>query len=168
MAVWLLWDPWWSLALGGAAVGYLTDWFALKVSLRQDEMWCDERRCDETRCDMMWWEEMWWEEMWCDERRGDEIWFVGSTLLDWLTHWLTDSLTRQIGRFICSHWMIMTCQHTYPRHYIPPIPTCTHTHTHTPQGDAIASSLPLLILSHTYTHALDNVRARWSEIHWTV
>ena len=32
MAVWLLWDPWWSLALGGAAVGYLTDWFALKVS----------------------------------------------------------------------------------------------------------------------------------------
>lgn len=33
MAVWLLWDPWWSLALGGAAVGYLTDWFALKVCM---------------------------------------------------------------------------------------------------------------------------------------
>jgi hypothetical protein len=31
MGVWLVWDPWWSLALGGAAVGFLTDWFALKV-----------------------------------------------------------------------------------------------------------------------------------------
>ena len=31
MIFWLLWDPWWSLALGGAVVGYLTDWFALKV-----------------------------------------------------------------------------------------------------------------------------------------
>ena len=34
MAVWLVWDPWWSLALGGAIVGYLTDWFALKVFLK--------------------------------------------------------------------------------------------------------------------------------------
>jgi hypothetical protein len=32
MGVWLVWDPWWSLALGGAAVGFLTDWFALKVN----------------------------------------------------------------------------------------------------------------------------------------
>jgi len=31
MAFWLMWDPWWSLALGGAIVGYVTDWFALKI-----------------------------------------------------------------------------------------------------------------------------------------
>jgi hypothetical protein len=27
----LVWDPWWSLAVGGALVGYATDWLALKV-----------------------------------------------------------------------------------------------------------------------------------------
>jgi uncharacterized membrane protein YheB (UPF0754 family) len=26
MAQWLVWDPWWSLAVGGALVGYATDW----------------------------------------------------------------------------------------------------------------------------------------------
>ena len=31
MAVWLVWSPWWSLAAGGALVGYVTDWFALKI-----------------------------------------------------------------------------------------------------------------------------------------
>ena len=31
MGVWLVWDPWWSLAAGGALVGYVTDWFALKI-----------------------------------------------------------------------------------------------------------------------------------------
>lgn len=31
MMVWLVFDPWWSLALGGALVGYITDWIALKV-----------------------------------------------------------------------------------------------------------------------------------------
>jgi uncharacterized membrane protein YheB (UPF0754 family) len=31
MAVWLVWDPWWSLAAGGALVGYVTDWLALKI-----------------------------------------------------------------------------------------------------------------------------------------
>ncbi len=30
MAVWLVWDPWWSLAVGGAIVGYLTNFFAIK------------------------------------------------------------------------------------------------------------------------------------------
>ena len=30
MAVWLVWDPWWSLAVGGAIVGYLTNLFAIK------------------------------------------------------------------------------------------------------------------------------------------
>ena len=31
MAQWLVWDPWWSLAVGGALVGYATDWLALKL-----------------------------------------------------------------------------------------------------------------------------------------
>jgi hypothetical protein len=31
MFQWLVWDPWWSLAVGGALVGYATDWLALKV-----------------------------------------------------------------------------------------------------------------------------------------
>jgi uncharacterized membrane protein YheB (UPF0754 family) len=31
MAGWLLYPLWWSLPLGGALVGYLTDWFALKI-----------------------------------------------------------------------------------------------------------------------------------------
>jgi uncharacterized membrane protein YheB (UPF0754 family) len=30
MLVWVVWDPWWSLALGGAVVGYLTNFFAIK------------------------------------------------------------------------------------------------------------------------------------------
>jgi len=31
MMVWVVWDPWWSLAIGGALVGYATDWLALKL-----------------------------------------------------------------------------------------------------------------------------------------
>ena len=31
MLQWLVWDPWWSLAVGGALVGYATDWLALKL-----------------------------------------------------------------------------------------------------------------------------------------
>jgi hypothetical protein len=31
MGAWLLWSPKWSLAAGGAAVGYVTNWIALKV-----------------------------------------------------------------------------------------------------------------------------------------
>ena len=31
MVAWLLWTPWWSLAVGGAIVGYFTDYIALKV-----------------------------------------------------------------------------------------------------------------------------------------
>jgi uncharacterized membrane protein YheB (UPF0754 family) len=31
MFQWLLWDPWWSLAVGGAAVGYATNWLALTL-----------------------------------------------------------------------------------------------------------------------------------------
>ena len=31
MAFWLLWDPRWTLVAGGAAVGYVTNWIALKV-----------------------------------------------------------------------------------------------------------------------------------------
>ena len=30
MTVWMFWDPWWSLALGGMMVGYLTNFFAIK------------------------------------------------------------------------------------------------------------------------------------------
>lgn len=30
MALWLCWDPWWSLAVGGAAVGYITNFIAIK------------------------------------------------------------------------------------------------------------------------------------------
>jgi len=30
MAIWVLWDPWWSLAVGGAAVGYVTNFVAIK------------------------------------------------------------------------------------------------------------------------------------------
>jgi len=30
MLVWVAWDPWWSLAVGGALVGYLTNLFAIK------------------------------------------------------------------------------------------------------------------------------------------
>jgi len=30
MAVWVVWDPWWSLALGGALVGYVTNFVAIK------------------------------------------------------------------------------------------------------------------------------------------
>ena len=31
MVQWLVWDPWWSLAVGGAAVGYATNWLALTL-----------------------------------------------------------------------------------------------------------------------------------------
>jgi uncharacterized membrane protein YheB (UPF0754 family) len=31
MVQWLIWDPWWSLAVGGAAVGYATNWLALTL-----------------------------------------------------------------------------------------------------------------------------------------
>ena len=31
MLQWLVWDPWWSLAVGGAAVGYATNWLALTL-----------------------------------------------------------------------------------------------------------------------------------------
>jgi len=31
MLVWVFWDPWWSLALGGALVGYVTNWLALTL-----------------------------------------------------------------------------------------------------------------------------------------
>ena len=31
MAQWLVWDPWWSLAVGGALVGYATNWLALTL-----------------------------------------------------------------------------------------------------------------------------------------
>ena len=31
MVQWLVWDPWWSLAVGGAAVGYATHWLALTL-----------------------------------------------------------------------------------------------------------------------------------------
>lgn len=30
MGVWVCWDPWWSLAVGGAAVGYVTNFIAIK------------------------------------------------------------------------------------------------------------------------------------------
>ena len=30
MAVWVAWDPWWSLAVGGALVGYITNFIAIK------------------------------------------------------------------------------------------------------------------------------------------
>lgn len=30
MMVWVVWDPWWSLAVGGMVVGYLTNFFAIK------------------------------------------------------------------------------------------------------------------------------------------
>lgn len=30
MAVWVCWDPWWSLAVGGALVGYVTNFIAIK------------------------------------------------------------------------------------------------------------------------------------------
>eukprot|EP00960_Hanusia_phi_P072358 767771-Hanusia_phi.AAC.1 len=31
LVVWLVWDPWWSLAVGGALVGYITNLIAIKV-----------------------------------------------------------------------------------------------------------------------------------------
>ena len=31
MLQWLVWDPWWSLAVGGAVVGYATNWLALTL-----------------------------------------------------------------------------------------------------------------------------------------
>ena len=30
MMVWVVWDPWWSLAVGGMIVGYLTNFYAIK------------------------------------------------------------------------------------------------------------------------------------------
>mmetsp|Transcript_26832 Transcript_26832/g.41950 ORF Transcript_26832/g.41950 Transcript_26832/m.41950 type:complete len:396 (-) Transcript_26832:233-1420(-) len=39
MMAWLVWNPKWSLAAGGALVGYVTDWVALKVMFEPVEPW---------------------------------------------------------------------------------------------------------------------------------
>eukprot|EP00667_Euglena_gracilis_P003347 EG_transcript_3355 len=44
MGLWLVWDPAWSLAAGGAIVGYLTNWAGIKVMFEPVVPWRGPRR----------------------------------------------------------------------------------------------------------------------------